>query len=156
MRDALATIGIGARRSNRWILKDVTMQILQGAVTAVVGPNGSGKSSLLRCMTGLWPVTEGAVLLEGRNVTEMQRQEVSRILSYVPQEVRMEFEFSVREIVSMGRYIHRSRFARESVQDRHAVDEAMNRADVARLAERSVTQLSGGERQRVMIARSLA
>src|SRR6186713_2192958 len=117
MRDALATIGIGARRSNRWILKDVTMQILQGTVTAIVGPNGSGKSSLLRCMTGLWPVTEGTVLLEGQNMREMQREEVSRSLSYVPQEARMEFEFSVREIVSMGRYIHRGRFARESAED---------------------------------------
>jgi iron complex transport system ATP-binding protein len=74
----------------------------------------------------------------------------------VPQEAKLDFEFTVREIVSMGRYAHRGRFERETSDDRTAVQDALNRADVAYLAERPVTHLSGGERQRVLIARSLA
>jgi iron complex transport system ATP-binding protein len=107
-------------------------------------------------MAGLWPLTEGRVVLEGRDLREMPRPQVACAVSYVPQEAKLEFEFTVREIVSMGRYAHRGRFERETSEDGKAVEEALARADVAYLAERPVTHLSGGERQRVLIARSLA
>jgi iron complex transport system ATP-binding protein len=74
----------------------------------------------------------------------------------VPQEVHFDFDFSVREIVLMGRYPYRGRFERETEEDIKAVENALSRADVSHLADRAVTSLSGGERQRVLIARSLA
>jgi iron complex transport system ATP-binding protein len=156
MKGVLSAQGLGLRRASRWILQDFTIDLRPGMVLAVVGPNGSGKSSLLRCMAGLWPLTEGRIALEGRDLREISRPEVACAVTFVPQEAKLEFEFTVREIVSMGRYAHRGRFAGETSHDRNAVEEALVRADVAYLAERPVTHLSGGERQRVLIARSLA
>jgi iron complex transport system ATP-binding protein len=156
MTGTLTATGLGLSRSNRWILRDVTIDAGQGSVLALVGPNGSGKSTLLRCMAGIWPATEGHVSLGGRDLREIPRAHVARCVAYVPQDATLEFEFTVREIVLMGRYAHRGRFERETVDDRDAAEEALIRADVIHLAERPVTQLSGGERQRVLIARSLA
>ena len=156
MRCVLSTEDLGLHRGNRWILQNFTIDLLPGTILAIVGPNGSGKSSLLRCMGGIWPLTEGRVVLEGRDLLEITRQQVACAVAYVPQEPKLEFEFTVREIVAMGRYAHRGRFERETSDDRNAVEQALVRADVAYLAERPVTHLSGGERQRVLIARSLA
>lgn len=153
---SLATTGLGVRRSGRWILRDVSLKLCSGAVLAIVGPNGSGKSTLLRCLAGLWRATTGEVWLDERMLQDLRRAEIARKITYVPQETRLEFEFSVREIVLMGRYAHRGRFDRETGDDLRAADEALLRADVAHLADRPVTSLSGGERQRVLIARSLA
>jgi iron complex transport system ATP-binding protein len=153
---ALSGTGLSFERGGRWILSDVTLQIHPGKVLALVGPNGSGKSTLLRCMAGLWRPNKGRVTLTGKDLNELRRNEIARLVTYVPQETKLDFEFSVREIVLMGRYAHRGRFDRETPEDRQAAEEAMRRADVRHIAERSVTQLSGGERQRVLIARSLA
>jgi len=156
MKSVLLAEGMGLRLANRWILQNCTMDLRPGTVLAIVGPNGSGKSSLLRCMAGLWPLTEGRITLEGRDMREISRPQVACALTYVPQDAKLEFEFTVREVVSMGRHAHRGRFERETGDDRNAVEEALVRADVAYLADRPVTHLSGGERQRVLIARSLA
>jgi cobalamin transport system ATP-binding protein len=153
---ALSAVNVGVQRGGRWILKDVSLEVRNGAVLAVVGPNGSGKSTLLRTLAGLWRGDQGSVLLKGRSVSELRRAEIARQITYVPQESQFEFDFTVREIVLMGRYPHRSRFERETQEDRRAADEALERADVADLGERSVIRLSGGEKQRVLIARSLA
>jgi iron complex transport system ATP-binding protein len=147
---------IGVARVGRWILKEVSLEVRQGSVLAVVGPNGSGKSTLLRALAGLWRVQEGRVLLDGRSIDTLPRAEVAREITYVPQENQFQFDFTVREIVLMGRYAHRGRFDRETSEDQKTADDALKRADVVHLAQRSVLQLSGGEKQRVLIARSLA
>lgn len=154
--NSLATTGLGIERSGRWILRDVSLKLCSGTVLAVIGPNGSGKSTLLRSMAGLWKATAGEVFLDDRAIQNLPRAEIARKITYVPQETRLEFEFTVREIVLMGRYAHRGRFDRETKEDLRAADEALLRADVGHLADRPVTTLSGGERQRVLIARSLA
>ncbi len=147
---------VGVERGGRRILSDVSLELQAGVVLAVVGPNGSGKSTLLRTMAGLWRPNTGHVLCEGHNLQDLPRREIARQITYVPQETELTFDFSVRETVLMGRYAHRGRFERESSGDVQAVAEAMRRADIVHLADRSVTALSGGERQRVLIARSLA
>jgi iron complex transport system ATP-binding protein len=152
----LSAIGLGIQRSDRWILRNVSLDLGPGTVLALVGPNGSGKSTLLRLMAGLWQASEGRMLLDGRDLHHFRRSDVAQHVTYVPQEARLEFDFSVREIVLMARYPHRGRFDRETNEDKQAVEEGLQRADVVHLAERPITQLSGGERQRVLIARSLA
>lgn len=156
MSIALEARGVSVQRGGRRILHSASLRIVPGYLTAIIGPNGSGKSTLLRALAGLWPVAEGEVILGQKPIQAMPRREVARLVAFVPQDTRIDFAFTVREIVAMGRHPHRGRFAPESAKDRAAVDLALERCDVSHLRERASNTLSGGERQRVLIARSLA
>ena len=138
------------------ILDEVTVTLTPGVLTAIIGPNGSGKSTLLRVLAGVWPLTNGVVTLDGESLLQMPRREVARRLSFLPQETRCDFAFTVEEIVAMGRHPHRGRFAAESVHDREAVHDALTTCDLLHLRKRNITRLSGGERQRVALGRCLA
>jgi iron complex transport system ATP-binding protein len=156
MMATLEAHAIHVARGGRTILQDASLRVNPGCLTAVIGPNGSGKSTLLRALAGLWPVAQGEVSFNERPLFRLDRREIARRIAFVPQDTRIDFAFSVREIVGMGRHPHRGRFSPESAADRAAVDAAIERCDVAHLRERSANTLSGGERQRVVIARSLA
>jgi iron complex transport system ATP-binding protein len=143
-------------RGRRRILSDATLRVSPGQLKAIVGPNGGGKSTLLRVLAGLWHTSDGSVTLDGRSLDSRPRKEIARSISYVPQVERIGFEFTVEEIVSMGRYPHRGRFTRESAQDGKVISASLERCDVAHLRTRAMSTLSGGEHQRVLIARSLA
>lgn len=147
---------IAVKRGGRRILDDVSLTVEPGRFTALIGPNGSGKSTLLKAFAGLWPVAQGDVLMDGRSLHRTPRREIARRIAFVPQDTRIDFAFSVEEIVGMGRHSHRGRFAPETAVDRGAVETALTRCDVAHLRTRDANTLSGGERQRVLIARSLA
>lgn len=147
---------ISVSRGGHRILRDVSLRLAGGAFHAIVGPNGSGKSTILRSLAGIWGIDSGSVRLDGRPVGDFPRRELARRIAFVPQDARMDWAFSVEEIVGMGRHPHRGRFARETAADRQAVRLALERCDVAPLRDRLVHTLSGGERQRVLIARSLA
>ena len=156
MSGVLEAVEISVQRGGRTILHNATLRLAQGQCIAVVGPNGSGKSTLLRALAGLWPVSAGSVTLHGKPITQFSRREIAHAISFVPQDTRIDFGFTVEEIVGMGRYMHRGRFAGESAADRAAVARALERCDVDHLRGRAANTLSGGERQRVLIARSLA
>jgi len=152
----LQASGISVQRSGRRILTGATLSLSGGELRAIVGPNGSGKSTLLRALAGLWPVTHGSVFLDGRPIAQLPRKEIACRITYVPQEQRIDFAFTVEEIVTMGRHPHRGRFSAPTIRDRNAVNLAMERCDISHLRHRAVTTLSGGEHQRVLVARSLA
>jgi iron complex transport system ATP-binding protein len=142
-------------RGGRTILGPASVRIGPGELTALIGPNGSGKSTLLRLFAGLWKPDSGDVLLDDRTIQNRSRKEIARRISFVPQETQIDFSFTVSEILAMGRYPHRGRFASQTADDRQAIQSAAEHCDVAHLMTRAVNTLSGGERQRVLIARSL-
>jgi iron complex transport system ATP-binding protein len=143
-------------RGGRLILRDASIAVSPGELVVLVGPNGSGKSTMLRVLAGLWTVKSGSVELDGTPMQSIARNEAARRIAFVPQDTQIEFAFTVAEILAMGRYPHRGRFAPETKADRIAIDEAAVLCDVSHLFERTIDTLSGGERQRVLIARSLA
>jgi iron complex transport system ATP-binding protein len=153
---SLALERAGLAIDGRWLVRDIDVAVAPGVFTAFVGPNGSGKSTILRLLAGVRPASEGRVLLDGADLGARRRRDLARRVTFVPQDTHVAFAFRVREVVAMGRHAHLGRFERERDEDRHAIDEAMARCDVAHLATRAVNELSGGERQRVIIARSLA
>lgn len=155
-RSGLVAAQVVFRRQDHTILDGVDLTIAPGEFCALIGPNGSGKSSLLRVLAGLWSAAQGEVTLDGVPLSRVKRSELARRVSLVPQDTRIDFGFTVEEIVATGRYPHRGRFDRETADDRRRVDEALELCDVAHLRKRCVTTLSGGERQRALIARSLA
>lgn len=142
--------------ASRRVLAEVTLAVAEASFTGIVGPNGSGKTTLLELLCGLRRPADGRVRLKGRELASYPRRELARLLALVPQNFYINFPFSVREVVAMGRYPHIPRFGRPGAADRERVAAAMEAAGVAEFAERFVTELSGGERQRVVFARALA
>jgi iron complex transport system ATP-binding protein len=153
---SLALDGGGLSIDGRWLVRGASVRIQPGHLTALLGPNGSGKSTLLRLLAGVWAPTEGTATLDGEPLARVSRRALARAVALVPQDTHIAFAFSVREVVAMGRHAHLGRFERERPADRHAIAQAMARADVTAISDRDATELSGGERQRVLIARSLA
>ena len=152
----LEASSVSVRRGGRSILEHIDLQLGAGDLLAIVGPNGSGKSTLLRALAGIWPVFSGSVRLDQHPISSLPRREIARRIAFLPQDARLDFAFTVEEVVAMGRYPHRGRFQRESQADRAAIEAALEYCDVGELRHRFVNTLSGGERQRVLIARSLA
>jgi iron complex transport system ATP-binding protein len=137
-------------------LSDLSMAVPRGSLFAVIGPNGSGKSTLIRALLGAIPPSAGEVTYADRPVSDWPRRELARRIGVVTQLEDMPFPITVRELVAMGRYPHLGGLRPEGEADRAAIDHALQRCDVAALADRSVATLSGGERQRARIARALA
>ena len=121
----------------------------------VVGPNGAGKTTLIRAANGAAEPDEGVVRVGGDDIASLSSREVSRRVATMPQNTDVSFEFSVEEVVRMGRHSHAPRFGTDA-SGKEKVREAMERVGVARFADRSIHDVSGGERQRVLLARCLA
>lgn len=137
-------------------LRGVTFQVERGEFVALVGPNGSGKSTVLRTITNLVKPRSGQVKVDGIPVARYRPDALARIVSVVRQEEPLDFEFTVEEIVTLGRIPHLRRFEREGPNDRRIIREALELTGLSELANRSVVEISGGERQRVGFARALA
>ena len=138
-------------------LDGVSLKVPRGGFWAIVGPNGSGKTTLLRCMSRALRPQAGAVLLEGSDVMALAARDVARRLAVVPQATPGEgAEFTVAEVVLMGRQPHLGRFETEGAGDWEAVRRALEQTQTLGLADRRFEELSGGERQRAVIARALA
>jgi iron complex transport system ATP-binding protein len=152
----LEALAVTVGYSGEAVLREVSLSLARGQFVGVVGPNGSGKSTLVRAASRVLPPSEGRVLLDGSDVYEMGARELARRLAVVPQDSRVHFDFSVREVVLMGRAPHLSRFGIERPRDYAIADECMELTHTTEFAERAITSLSGGERQRCMIARALA
>ncbi|MFH8242565.1 ABC transporter ATP-binding protein [Streptomyces sp. NPDC018321] len=146
------TVEIGGAR----LVEDVSLRAGDGQFVGLVGPNGSGKSTLLRCVYRALRPTAGAVRLGGDDLLTMNTRESARRLAALPQESAAEFDFTVAEVVAMGRLPHQGAVARETDEDRRACAAALAGVDAGHLAGRGFLTLSGGERQRVLIARALA
>ncbi len=138
------------------VLSDVDLTVEAGRFVGLIGPNGAGKTTLLRTINGVLPPDEGVVRVDGDPVADLPAKAVGRRVATVPQNTSLSFAFDVRQVVSMGRNPYVSRFGAESERDRELVERALERTEVAALADRPITDVSGGERQRVLLARALA
>ena len=141
---------------DKWLVRDLDMEVRPGRVTAVVGPNGAGKSTAMRLLAGLLRPCAGSVLVNGEPTDSLPRTALARQVSYVPVDPPGLAAFTVRECVSMGRYCHRGRFQPERDADRAAVTAALEATDCGHLADRFLNELSTGESRRVALARGLA
>jgi iron complex transport system ATP-binding protein len=138
------------------VLRGVSLDVGRGQIVGLLGPNGSGKTTLLRIVAGLLRPTRGSVLVDGRPVERFTRRELARRLAVVPQETHAAFDFTVLDIVLMGRYAHLGPFELEGVADLEIAREALAATGTATLEARRFQTLSGGEKQRVVIASALA
>jgi iron complex transport system ATP-binding protein len=145
-----------------WALRGLSCDVGEGEVLGVIGPNGSGKSTLLKLLGALLPPHRGTIRLHDRSLDSIPRQELARIVAYVPQHSAVVFPFTLAEFVLMGRFPHRRSggmmnwLGWETEEDLCAAGRAMEAMEILHLADRAVGDVSGGERQRAVIARALA
>jgi iron complex transport system ATP-binding protein len=138
------------------VLSGVSVDVPPRSIVALLGPNGSGKTTLIRLMAGVLAPKAGIVRLGDRPVAHFPRRELARRVAVVPQETRAPFDFTVLEIVLMGRYPHLGPFELEGSADVAAARDALAATGTAHLEARHFDTLSGGEKQRVVIASALA
>jgi iron complex transport system ATP-binding protein len=148
----LAVDGLRVVRGGRTLVDVDRLEVQAGAFVAIVGPNGAGKSSVLRAVTGEWAAV-GSIDLFGRPLRAWPRLELARRLAVMSQSSHLSFEFTVEEVVTLGRLPHRGESAAHA---RAAADAAIAALELSAQAGRIYTTLSGGERQRVQFARVLA
>ena len=138
------------------VLAGIDLSIPSGTIVGVLGPNGTGKTTLVRLASAALSPGEGRIALFGEDLATIPPRKRARRVAVVPQETHPVFEFTVEEIVRMGRSPHLGLLGVLSPGDRKISREAMERCEIADLAGRSFRALSGGERQRVLLARALA
>ncbi len=122
----------------------------------ILGPNGSGKSTLLKAIIGYLPLKSGEILINGKNIKNQSRKELAKQIALIPQHFSQNFDFTVEELVLMGRFPYIGYWQSYSQKDRKIVKEILKEMDLYKLKGKLYKHLSGGEKQRVSIARALA
>jgi len=156
MGDQMRIEGLSFGYDMKRVLEQIDMSIRKGSFFCLVGPNGSGKSTLLKLITAALKPDKGAVYLEGRNIGHMKNREMAKLVSFVPQNTALEFDFKVMDVVLMGRYPYVNKLRGETREDIETAEKAMQYTNTEHLRDRSFMELSGGERQRVILAQALA
>jgi iron complex transport system ATP-binding protein len=138
--------------SSKPVLENINMQAIPGEITAIIGPNAAGKTTLLKCIAGILK-PEGSILLDGKEIGKFKKEEITRYVSYLPQENPARAILTVFEAVLLGR-MH-SLSWRVSDNDLRSTLEVLEHMGISELASRFLNELSAGQRQMVSIAQSL-
>jgi iron complex transport system ATP-binding protein len=139
-----------------WKLSDISLQVRPGQLMGIIGPNGAGKSTLLKIAAAILQPSGGTVHLDGTDIFSLSRRRVADQLAFLPQNVSSTFQYSVGEIVAMGRYPHLKGAGFLTAGDVKVIDQCLEQTETASLRDRMLGQLSGGQRQRVLLASVLA
>mgnify|MGYP000746578490 CR=1 FL=1 len=139
----------------RQILKGISIESKDKELVGIIGPNGSGKSTLLKCIYRILKPDAGAVYLDGEELHSMSVKSSARKMAVVAQHNYYNFDFTVREVVLMGRAPHKKALERDNAKDYRIVEEALKTVQMDAFADRTFSTLSGGEQQRVALARAL-
>lgn len=143
--------GIG----NQEILKDISFDVPTGSFIGIIGPNGSGKSTLLKNIYRLYSPSSGSILLDNKALRHMKNKECAKEIAVLAQETHTHFDFTVEQIVKMGRYPYKSILEDYSKEDLEMVEEMLIKVGLEQYKNRTFLELSGGEKQRTLIARAL-
>ncbi|MFW5790916.1 MAG: ABC transporter ATP-binding protein [Bacillota bacterium] len=138
-------------------LKNLDFQVEPGELLGVIGPNGSGKTTLIKNITGILK-SDGQVYFNNKKVSlsNLARKDIARKIGVVPQRSQLKGDFTVREVIEMGRYPYQAKFKKTDKAGREVVDDIIDKLDLNKFTERLTGELSGGEFQKVLVARALA
>ena len=152
IKDLRVAVDDGAKE----VLKGVNLTIRQGEVHALMGPNGSGKSTLLKVASGILLPQAGEALYRATPLSRWSKKLLAKEVAFVAQDLSLDLDFTIEELVSLGRTPHLSSLGWESERDRQIANRAMQETDILEFRHRSAMEISGGERQRAFIAMALA
>jgi len=137
------------------VLSSICFDVEEGSFISVLGPNGSGKSTLINLISKVLKNYKGKIIIKNKDIGSLSSREVAKLVAVVPQYTSPGFNFSVGELVMMGRYPYISRFDGEKRKDLEIVEEVMEKTKITEFYNRKFNELSGGEKQRVIIAQAL-
>lgn len=140
---------------NKQVLKGIDFSLKDKEFVGIIGPNGSGKSTFLKCLYRVQKPTSGKISFNGRLLDELSYRESALQLAVVAQHNNYSFDFSVLEVVLMGRAPHKKMLERDNADDYIIAHKALSVVGLAGFEKRSFSSLSGGEQQRVILARAL-
>ncbi len=143
---------VGIKKGGKWLVRNVSLTLNPGCLTAIVGPNGAGKSTLLSALAGHEPVDEGEISLHGQPLTHWDMKSLARARAVMWQSATSPPGLKVYELVQMGRAPHDDT---AHPTGRSALHDSMARTELMGFADRTCATLSGGERQRAEFARTL-
>lgn len=144
------------RLSNRDIVKQASLQVSGRQFVGLLGPNGSGKTTLLKSIYRVLKPAAGLITMDDVDIRQMSHRDSALKMGVVSQFTNMSFDFSVEEIVLMGRAPHKKALSKDTAEDFRIVEEALRRVNMLDFRDRSFLTLSGGEKQRILLARTLA
>lgn len=138
------------------IIKGVDLEVKQGEFFALLGPNGSGKTTLFKLITGQLPIHQGKILLSGKEISSYSKLERARKVAVLAQEMQISFDYTVEEIIILGRYPHQKGMLKHvSKHDQEIMEDIMEKTKVSQYRNTPFRKISGGEKQRVLLAKAL-
>jgi iron complex transport system ATP-binding protein len=155
MNTAIRTSKVSHAFAGRPVLKKLSFSVGKGEFFIIIGPNGSGKTTLLKIFAGLLRPPRGQVEIFGRPIRSYRQKSLARTIAMVPQQLPLDFPFTVAEAILMGRAPYHGALGIERETDFTIAKQAMAFTEVEHLSDRRLDQLSGGEQQRVFIARAI-
>ncbi|HOB87353.1 MAG TPA: ABC transporter ATP-binding protein [Bacillota bacterium] len=143
-------------RDDQTIVDGCSFALGRRKIYCILGPNGSGKTTLLRLLNGSLKPRLGKVLVEGKDIHNLNKKAIARLMAFLPQEHHGVFPYSVLDMVVMGRNAHLSLLGRPQKKDYLLAEEALEVIGIGHLKEKCYMEISGGERQMVFLARAIA
>ncbi|MFD2115731.1 ABC transporter ATP-binding protein [Paenibacillus yanchengensis] len=147
---------VSIRYEKKCVINNFSFSVSQGEIVSIIGPNGSGKSTLLKAMSRTLPCEAGRIVLEGKNMKEMNAKEVARTMCMLSQKNNAPSDMTVVDLVSYGRFPHKKWYEKLNKEDMEIVEWALEKTSLSAYRDRSIGGLSGGESQRAWIAMALA
>lgn len=144
------------RIKDKAILDGVNLAVCEKKFVGILGPNGSGKTSFLRHIYRTLPVQRDRIFINGNELNDYTYREASKLITVMKQENHSEFDYSIMEMVMMGRTPHRKFYEKDTAEDYRKARKALEYVGLAERMDNRFGQLSGGEKQRVLLARSIA
>lgn len=146
---------IKVERGSKVIVEDFSLNVKQGELVAVLGLNGTGKTTLIKAIAGLLPIVQGEIFLDGRPISKMKPRERAKRITYVPQQMTCDLEYTVSDFILMGITPYLDFWQTPKKDDYEQVEKILNDLNLSHLKASRLSQISGGERQMAYLARAL-
>jgi iron complex transport system ATP-binding protein len=156
LKDYIHVKNLSFSYDKKVILNDISLNFIKGKFYSVIGPNGSGKSTFIKNISKIIAPKSESVFIDNEDISAFSNKRLAQIMAVIPQNILIDYDFTVFDIVMMGRSPYKRRFEDFNIEDEKIVEKYMKATNTWGLKDKLITQLSGGETQRVIAARALS